>query len=445
MPSLQDPVIIIGAGVSGLTLAQACRKKNIPYRIYERDESVTSRGAGWGLTIHWALSTFKALLPDELVSRLSECYVNRGAVEAGEKGSFTFFDLSTGEPRWQVPAAERIRVSREKLRTLLLTGLDVEWSKDFQNIEIVDGAVKATFSDGTSRVGSMLVGCDGANSAVRRLLHPETHQNEQLPVRLLGATANYSESQISAIRNLDPFFLQGTDPNTDAYLWFSFLETPSDGREDGTYKCQVIVSWPYRENWLDRVDPTECPNTKTGQLFFMNYLSESWAEPFHSLLQNMPKDSEIRPIELADWLPQASTGFGGRVMLVGDAAHAMVMYRGEGANHSIVDVSKLLEQIKRLYERTETMEGNPFETAQKAYESEMIERTKVAVLASRQACLDAHEYARIDEKSPLVKRRMMRTDLEVDYDHNKKSLPRVKPLNGRNSPLPNSYLSLSTD
>jgi 2-polyprenyl-6-methoxyphenol hydroxylase-like FAD-dependent oxidoreductase len=419
MPSLQDPVIIIGAGVSGLTLAQACRKKNIPYRIYERDESVTSRGAGWGLTIHWALSTFKALLPDELVSRLSECYVNRGAVEAGEKGSFTFFDLSTVEPRWQVPAAERIRVSREKLRKLLLTGLDVQWSKDFQNVEVIDGAVKATFSDGTSCLGSMLIGCDGANSAIRRLLHPGDYQNEQLPVRLLGATAHYTERQIAAIRNLDPFFLQGTDPKTDAYLWFSFLETPSDGREDGTYKCQVIVSWPYRENWLDRVDPTECPNTSTGQLFLMKYLSESWAEPFHSLLQNMPKDSEIRPIELADWLPRASTGFEGRVTLVGDAAHAMVMYRGEGANHSIIDVSKLLEQIKPLYQHTETIEGGLFEAARKAYEGEMTERTEVAVLASRRACMDAHEYARIDGTSPLVKRRMMRTDLEMDqiYQH----------------------------
>jgi len=411
-PSLQDPVIIVGAGVSGLTLAQACQKGNIPYRIFERDESATHRSAGWGLTIHWALPTFKALLPEDLVSRLPECYVNRGAVEAGEKGSFTFFDLCSGEPRWHVPAAERIRVSREKLRALLLTGLDIEWSKSLQNVESVDGAVRATFSDGTSCIGSTLVGCDGANSAVRRLLHPEDYQNKQLPIRLLGATAHYNEEQIAAIRDLDPFFLQGTDPNTDTYLWFSFLETPSDGLEDGMYKCQIIISWPYRENWLGRVDPTECPNTRTGQSFLMKNLSESWAEPFRSLVQNMPKDSDIRPIELADWLPRPSTEFEGRVMLVGDAAATMVMYRGEGANHSIVDVSKLLEQIKPLYERADVKLDTAFATAREAFESEMIERKEIAVLASRRACLDAHEYARINENSPLVKRRMMRTDLE---------------------------------
>jgi 2-polyprenyl-6-methoxyphenol hydroxylase-like FAD-dependent oxidoreductase len=411
-PAIQDPVIIVGAGISGLTLAQACRKDNIPYRIFERDDSAMHRSAGWGLTIHWALPIFKALLPDDLVSRLPECYVNRGAVEAGEKGSFTFFDLSTGEPRWQVPAAERIRVSREKLRALLLTGLDVEWSKSLQNVDVVDSAIKAAFADGTSCTGNMLVGCDGANSAVRRLLHPGDHQNQQLPIRLLGATAHYTESQITAIRNLDPFFLQGTDPKTDTYLWFSFLETPSDGLLPDTYKCQIIVSWPYRENWLDRVDPTECPNTKTGQSFLIRNLSESWAEPFRSLVQNMPKDSDIRPVELADWLPRPSTGFGGRVVLVGDAAATMVMYRGEGANHSIVDVSRLLEQTKLLYEGERVKDEGAYEAARAAYESEMIERKEIAVLASRRACLDAHEYARVNEKSPLVKRRMMRTDLE---------------------------------
>jgi 2-polyprenyl-6-methoxyphenol hydroxylase-like FAD-dependent oxidoreductase len=144
----------------------------------------------------------------------------------------------------------------------------------------------------------------------------------------------------------------------------------------------------------------------------MRSLSETWAEPFRSLVQNMPKDSDIRPIELADWLPRPSTGFEGRVVLVGDAAATMVMYRGEGANHSIVDVSKLLEQIRLLYEGEDVKDEGGFEAARAAYESEMIERKEIAVLASRRACLDAHEYARIDERSPLVKRRMMRTDLE---------------------------------
>ena len=126
MDSIHSPILIIGAGVSGLTLAQALRKEGIPFQIVERDESLSSRSAGWGLTIHWALPTFLSLLPQELQERLPETYVNPEAVKNGEIGSFAFYDLGTGEVRWKVPPNERIRVSRERLRKLLVTGIDVK-------------------------------------------------------------------------------------------------------------------------------------------------------------------------------------------------------------------------------------------------------------------------------------------------------------------------------
>lgn len=118
-------IIIIGAGISGLTLAHGLQKAGIPYQIFERDASLSARSAGWGLTIHWALSAFHDLIPDELRARLPETYVNREAVEKGENGTFTFFDLSNGEAKWKVPAAKRTRVSRDRLRRLLTTGVEI--------------------------------------------------------------------------------------------------------------------------------------------------------------------------------------------------------------------------------------------------------------------------------------------------------------------------------
>ena len=49
-----------------------------------------------------------------------------------------------------------------------------------------------------------------------------------------------------------------------------------------------------------------------------------------------------------------------------------------------------------------------------SYEAEMIDRTELAVLASRQACLDAHDWSRLNDKSPLVRRRLMKADLELE-------------------------------
>lgn len=119
-------VLIIGAGIVGLVLAQALKKHSIPFTIFEADPNVGHRGRGWGLTIHWSLSTFIELLPQHLVDRLPETYVDPEASKRGENGNFLFFDLKTGEERYRVPPNQRIRVSRERLRALLLDGLNVE-------------------------------------------------------------------------------------------------------------------------------------------------------------------------------------------------------------------------------------------------------------------------------------------------------------------------------
>ena len=123
----RSKVLIIGAGITGLVLGQALRRNGIAFSIFERDFS--ARGGGWGLTIHWALHTLIALLPQHIVDRLPEAYVDPEASKRGENGNFLFFDLRSGEARWKVPPNKRIRVSRERLRVLLLDGMDVQVSR----------------------------------------------------------------------------------------------------------------------------------------------------------------------------------------------------------------------------------------------------------------------------------------------------------------------------
>jgi 2-polyprenyl-6-methoxyphenol hydroxylase-like FAD-dependent oxidoreductase len=130
IPTTQNlPVIIIGAGISGLLLAQQLRKSRIPFEIFERDSDLLTRGVGWGLTLHWSLPALKELLPKELFAQLPNTYVDRAAVERGESSTFPYYDLSTGERKYSSPRAvesQRIRVTRERLRTLLATGIEVK-------------------------------------------------------------------------------------------------------------------------------------------------------------------------------------------------------------------------------------------------------------------------------------------------------------------------------
>lgn len=125
------PVIIAGAGISGLTLAQHLSAKAIPFVIYERDPDMTTRGIGWGLTLHWSLPALRTLLPEGLYGRLPETNIDQSALAEGKESRFPFYDLATGEMRAstpQVPGSPRIRVTRQKLRQLLATGVDIKVS-----------------------------------------------------------------------------------------------------------------------------------------------------------------------------------------------------------------------------------------------------------------------------------------------------------------------------
>lgn len=155
VPTAQQPqkeqkhihILIIGAGLTGLILAQALRKLQhlaslnsntnnttsspppplITYEIFERDPRAFFRGGGWSLTIHWALTDLQNLLPDEIMQNFETCLVNRDAAAAGQAGNFQFLNLCTSEivEAWPIPRGAASRVSRERILELLMRGVDV--------------------------------------------------------------------------------------------------------------------------------------------------------------------------------------------------------------------------------------------------------------------------------------------------------------------------------
>lgn len=125
----QPHVLIIGAGMTGVLLAQALKTRNISFSIYERDPNAHFRGPGWGLAIHWAKDTLLSLLPQSLQDRLLEANVDPGGALKGECGRFPLLDLESGERLFENVSENRVRVSRERLRSLLMTDLTVNVSK----------------------------------------------------------------------------------------------------------------------------------------------------------------------------------------------------------------------------------------------------------------------------------------------------------------------------
>ncbi|KAI1338671.1 FAD/NAD(P)-binding domain-containing protein [Xylariaceae sp. FL0016] len=392
------PVIIVGGGIVGLALAQALKKDGIPFEIYERDEALDSRSPGWAITIHWALDALKSCLPDELYRRIDDIQVDP---EQGRRdtGRFLFLDIATLAPRYTIPPSPRKRISRLKLRQLLTDGLDIQWGKSLASwTSDADGdGVTVAFADGTRARGSVLVAADGSNSKTRSLLLGDAGKIHQLPARFMGVTVVLTPAQIAPLRDIDPLLFQGSHPETGVFMWFSLLSTPevngSIGTSEPYYQGQVNLSWLVKDS------DDEVPATSVQRLSKMKNMTTGFHDVLRKTVEEIPEGTEVLEIRLADWPTQAWQS-GGRVTLLGDAAHAMTMYRGEAANHGFTDAAKLSHQL-RLWHTGQKKS----EEALADYEDEMRDRTNQAVLLSRQACLDAHDIKNLSPDSPLVSKR----------------------------------------
>lgn len=130
----------------------------------------------------------------------------------------------------------------------------------------------------------------------------------------------------------------------------------------------------------------------------MKQRAEGFAEPLLSMIMDIPDDSTTATgLRLADFPCMPWDNTNGSITLAGDAAHAMTMYRGEGANHGILDAALLLDQLKQIYAGEISQEAGL-----EIYEAEMRERTHAAVLRSRQAAFDGHDWDSINDQSPLI-------------------------------------------
>ena len=167
-------VLIIGAGLGGLTLAQGLHAAGVDVAVFERDRHRTDRLSGYRIHISpKGSAALHASLPPSVYQRFLD---TTGFPSTG----FSLFssdlrELITLDSREigldpDDPVHSYKSVSRISFRSVLLTGLDdvVSFGKAFTRYALLpDGRVEAFFADGSSVVGDVLVGADGVNSGVR--------------------------------------------------------------------------------------------------------------------------------------------------------------------------------------------------------------------------------------------------------------------------------------
>ncbi|KAG7702371.1 hypothetical protein KL930_005250 [Ogataea haglerorum] len=391
----QLPILISGAGIAGLLTAQALKRLEIPFIIFDRDESVSSRGQGWGITLHWALNDFLSLLPENIQHKVFKCQVLED-FHLNDSGNFVYINAGTANSLVHIPPSKRLRVRREQIRKTLLEGIDVNWSCKTMEVRATDAEVTVLCENGRTFTGKLLIGAEGSNSATRRFTNPDNYQLYDLPVRFLGSTVILTHEEYEEVsKHFDSLLFQGTIPSNDTFFWFSLLSSPA---HNGTnfYECQVNFSWNCPNKTAEKFDTVE------DKINVIKRVSSGLNENLMFLRDKMVAASDrFMEIRLSDWPYADFDDKQGKIILIGDACHAMVMYRGEAGNHAIADVKLFIN----LLEKCRKQEISWPEMI-RAYKDDVKERAGPAVLLSRQACLDAHNWEKLKDfqlnKSPLL-------------------------------------------
>lgn len=243
-----------------------------------------------------------------------------------EHDRYRFLDLETGLEKTSLPSSTHYRLNRKKFRQLLSTDIIVQWGKQFKSFETTADGILVHFADGSRVEGSLLLAVDGKNSRIRRLLLGEENSRlVPLPVGFMGFTLSLSPEKMQPFREIHPVLWQGCHPGSGYFVFFSMLSTPntngSAATTDPYYEGQFNMSW-----LIDQNGPT--PKTQSEQIRKAKEAAIADTGMFSTLKQgilSIPEDTPALEIKLEDWPPQHWPSHGGRVSLLGDAAHTMTM------------------------------------------------------------------------------------------------------------------------
>ncbi|KAK4561543.1 hypothetical protein LTR86_004861 [Recurvomyces mirabilis] len=184
---MQNPeVIIIGGGLGGLSLANGLYNKGISYHVFERDRTEHYRAQGYRIRIGGpAIDSLDYLLTAQAMARfnLSCADFSMHPIPEIDAESAKVSEPNVPMPvlpegmTWSGLLKKARCVDRAAMREVLIKSIPTEhisYDKVFTHYEeMEDGTVKAFFRDGTTAIGSLLVGADGRSSHVRQQLLPD--------------------------------------------------------------------------------------------------------------------------------------------------------------------------------------------------------------------------------------------------------------------------------
>jgi 5-methylphenazine-1-carboxylate 1-monooxygenase len=358
-----DDVIIVGAGIGGLTLGLALHAAGIPCRIFESAAEIKAIGVGINLLPH-ATKELAALGLEQALANV--------AIATSDATFFNRFgQLIYQEPLGRAAGYEhpQFSVHRGDLQMVLRDAFVARAGADrlvtnhhCLAVEQDETGVSAIFSDGPGGAnrstvrGGVAIACDGINSAVRKQFFPDEGEPRYSGVNMWRGVTRWQPilSGASMVRAgwlshgkmvIYPIRPAGAD-GLQLVNWVAEIETPvyrkRDWNRTGSREDFIGAFADWHFDWLD---------------------VPAFIRASDSVLEF--------PMVDQDPLPRWSFG---RVTLLGDAAHPMVPRGSNGAGQAILDARALTSALLE--------HGDPV-AALAAYEKQRLEATTRIVLTNR--------------------------------------------------------------
>jgi len=334
-------VAIIGGGIGGVALAVACLHRGIPFTLYEWDSGFDVRSQGYGLTLQQASKAIEGLgiftLEEGVISNRHLVHTTDGKV-IGEWGMRKWMPKDESNS----PKRTNIHIARQSLRLALLKQLGgndaVQWGHQLLNFkECEDKTIELNFDvNGKIKTAKadLVVGADGIRSSVRSLLIGEN----VAPLRYLDCIVILGICPLRALKDIESDLLdsetvfQTANGNERIYIM------PYDSNS-----VMWQLSFPMPE------EDAKTLSAKGAQALKDEACKRTqWHHPIPQILAaTMEAQISGYPVYDRELLKPELLQKYGNATLIGDAAHPMSPFKGQGANQALLDALSLARGISK--------------------------------------------------------------------------------------------------